>query len=221
MGFSEVSREEEIVHELGRLLEGCSDLELIEKSFIESVGRLTAARSVQWIRGPVHPSSAGDGDGDGRLEIMLRTGSVARTTARPAPFRPAQRLAPATVKRLKTLCTMAASALLRHDRQNAELSQPAGRDLEPIPNALAIASARTDRDLDKRRPRKTTLLPRFSRTPRSCTPFSRLLWACHGVTASRCLYCAWRSTAWAEFTNFWAGTAPIVRSGTWGRTLPR
>src|SRR5271166_6769571 len=76
MGFSEVSREEEIVHELGRLLEGCSDLELIEKSFIESVGRLTAARSVQWIRGPVQPSSAGDGDG--RLEIMLRTGSVAR-----------------------------------------------------------------------------------------------------------------------------------------------
>ena len=50
---------------------------------------------------------------------------------------------------LWTLCKLAASALLRHDRQNAELSQPAGRDLEPIPNALAIASARTDRDLDE------------------------------------------------------------------------
>ncbi|MGZ6053396.1 MAG: diguanylate cyclase domain-containing protein [Isosphaeraceae bacterium] len=152
MGFSEVSREEEIVHELGRFLEGCSDLELIEKSFMESVGRLTAARSVQWIRGPVHPSSAGagDGDGDGRLEIMLRAGSVARGRLLVLPpFDQPSAWSPATVKRLKTLCTMAASALLRHDWQNAELSQPAGRDLEPIPNALAITSARTDRDLDE------------------------------------------------------------------------
>lgn len=150
MGFSEVSREEEIVHELGRFLEGCSDLELIEKSFMESVGRLTAARSVQWIRGPVHPSSAGDGDGDGHLEIMLRAGSVARGRLLVLPpFDQPSAWSPATVKRLKTLCTMAASALLRHDWQNAELSQPAGRDLEPIPNALAITSARTDRDLDE------------------------------------------------------------------------
>ncbi len=152
MGFSEVSREEEIVHELGRFLEGCSDLELIEKSFMESVGRLTAARSVQWIRGLVHPSSArdGDGDGDGRLEIMLRAGSVARgrLLVLPPSDQPSA-WSPATVKRLKTLCTMAASALLRHDWQNAELSQPAGRNLEPIPTALAIASARTDRDLDE------------------------------------------------------------------------
>src|SRR5208337_598170 len=71
------------------------------------------------------------------------------TTARPAPSDQPSAWSPATVKRLKTLCTMAASALLRHDWQNAELSQPAGRDLEPIPNALAIASARTDRDLDE------------------------------------------------------------------------
>ncbi|MGZ3432919.1 MAG: diguanylate cyclase domain-containing protein [Isosphaeraceae bacterium] len=148
MGFSEVSREEEIVHELGRFLEGCSDLELIEKSFMESVGRLTAARSVQWIRGPVHPSSAGDGDG--HLEIMLRAGSVARGRLLVLPpFDQPSAWSPATVKRLKTLCTMAASALLRHDWQNAEQSQPAGRDLEPIPNALAITSARTDRDLDE------------------------------------------------------------------------
>ena len=152
MGFSEVSREEEIVHELGRLLEGCSDLELIEKSFIESVGRLTAARSVQWIRGPVQPSSAGAGDGDGRLEIMLRTGSVdrGRLLVLPPSDQPSA-WSPATVKRLKTLCKMAASALLRHDWQNAELSQPAGRDLEPIPNALAVASAQTDWDLDEKK----------------------------------------------------------------------
>ena len=156
MEFSEVSREEEIVHELGRFLEGCSDPELIEKSFIESVGRLTAARSVQWIRGPVHPSSAGagdgDGDGDGRLEILLRTGSVARgrlLVLPPSDQRSAW--SPASVKRLKTLCTMAACALLRHDWQNAELSQPAGRDLEPIPNALAIASARTNWDLNEKK----------------------------------------------------------------------
>ncbi len=150
MGFSEVSREEEIVHELGRFLEGCSDFELIEKSFMESVGRLTAARSVQWIRGPVHPSSAGDGDGDGHLEIMLRAGSVARGRLLVLPpFDQPSAWSPTTVKRLKTLCTMVASALLRHDWQNAELSQPAGRDLEPIPNALAITSARTDRDLDE------------------------------------------------------------------------
>jgi diguanylate cyclase (GGDEF)-like protein len=150
MEFSEVSREEEIVHELCRFLEGCSDIELIEKSFIESVGRLTAARSVQWIRGPVQPSSTGDGDGDGRLEITLRAGSVARgrLLVLPPSDQPSA-WSPATVKRLKTLCTMAASALLRHDRQNAELSQPAGTDLEPIPNAPAIASARTDRDLDE------------------------------------------------------------------------
>ncbi len=150
MEFSEASREEEIVHELCRFLEGCSDIELIEKSFIESVGRLTAARSVQWIRGPVQPSSTGDGDGDGRLEIMLRAGSVARgrLLVLPPSDQPSA-WSPATVKRLKTLCTMAASALLRHDRQNAELSQPAGTDLEPIPNAPAIASARTGRDLDE------------------------------------------------------------------------
>src|SRR5271166_6190712 len=60
----EVSREEEIVHELGRQLEECDDPGQIEKSFLESVGRLTAARSVQWIHGPDHPSS------DGCLEIM-------------------------------------------------------------------------------------------------------------------------------------------------------
>lgn len=153
MGFSEVSREEEILHELGRLLEGCDDPEQIEKSFIESVGRLTAARSVQWIRGPVQPSSAGDGDG--RLEIMLRTGSVARGRLLVLP--PSDRAStwsPATLKRLRTLCTMAASALRRHDWQNAELSQPAGRDLEPIPNALAIASARNDRDLDEKKKRE-------------------------------------------------------------------
>src|SRR5271157_3643466 len=75
-GPPKVSREEEIVHELGRLLEGCDDPEQIEKSFIESVGRLTAARSVQWIREPVQPSGAGAGDG--RLEILLSTGSVTR-----------------------------------------------------------------------------------------------------------------------------------------------
>src|SRR5208337_3273664 len=103
MGFSEVSREEEIVHELGRFLEGCSDLELIEKSFMESVGRLTAARSVQWIRGPVHPSSAGDGDGDGHLEIMLRAGSVARGRLLVLPpFDQPSAWSPATVKRLGT-----------------------------------------------------------------------------------------------------------------------
>ena len=148
MGLFEVSREEEIIHELGRFLEGCSDPELIEKSFIESVGRLTAARSVQWIRGPIQPSS----DGDGRLEIMLRAGSVARgrLLVLPPSDQPSV-WSPATVKRLKTLGTMAASALLRHDWQNAELSQPAGRDLEPIPNALAIASARTDGDLDEKK----------------------------------------------------------------------
>src|SRR5271166_2332158 len=67
--WSEVSGEEEIVHELGRLLDRCDDPEQIEKSFIESVGRLTAARSVQWIRGPALPFSDDD---NGRLEIALR-----------------------------------------------------------------------------------------------------------------------------------------------------
>ena len=76
MGFSAVSRDEQIIHELGRLLEGCINPEQIEKSFIESVRLLTAARSVEWIREPAQPSSAGAGEG--RLEITLRAGSVAR-----------------------------------------------------------------------------------------------------------------------------------------------
>ncbi|HMF38774.1 MAG TPA: GGDEF domain-containing protein [Isosphaeraceae bacterium] len=139
-----------MLHELGRLLEGCDDPKLIEKSFIESVGRLTAARSVQWIRGPAQPSSAGDSDG--RLEIMLRAGSVA--LGRLLVFPPSDRAhvwSPTTLKRLSMLCTMAASALLRYDWQNAELSQPAGRELESTPNALAIASAGTDRDRDAKK----------------------------------------------------------------------
>jgi len=153
MGFSEVSREEEIVHELGTLLEGCDDPEQIEKSFIESVGRLTAARSVQWIRGPAQPSSAGDSDG--RLEIMLRAGSVAR--GRLLVLTPSDRAgvwSPTTLKRLKTLCTMAASALLRYDWQDAGLAQPAGGELESTPNALAIAAAGTERDFDEKKARE-------------------------------------------------------------------
>src|SRR5271157_2904272 len=149
-GPPKVSREEEIVHELGRLLEGCDDPEQIEKSFIESVGRLTAARSVQWIRGPAQPSSAGDSDG--RLEIMLRASSVARGRLLVLP--PSDRAgvwSPTTLKRLKTLCTMAASALLRYDWQDAELSQPAGGEFESTPDALAIASAGTERDLDEKK----------------------------------------------------------------------
>ena len=50
--FSAVCREEQIIHELGRVLEECESPERIEKSFIESVSRLTAARSVQWVLGP-------------------------------------------------------------------------------------------------------------------------------------------------------------------------
>ena len=150
MGFFNVSREEEMLHELGRLLEGCDDPELIEKSFIESVGRLTAARSVQWIRGPAQPSSVSASDG--RLEIMLRAGSAARGRLLVLP--PSDRTqvwSPTTLKRLKTLCTMAASALLRYDWQKAELSQPAGRELEAAPNDPAIASAGTDRNLDEKK----------------------------------------------------------------------
>jgi len=146
----EVSREEEIVHELGRLLEGCDDPEQIEESFIESVRRLTSARSVQWIRGPVQPSSAGDSDG--RLEMMLRAGSVARGRLLVLPPSDcAGAWSPTTLKRLKTLCTMAASAFRRYECQVVEPAQPAGGECESAPVALAIAAAGTEQALDEKK----------------------------------------------------------------------
>ncbi len=141
------------MHELGRLLEGCDDPEQIEKSFIESVGRLTAARSVQWIREPVQPS--GTGACDSRLEILLSTGSVTRGRLLVLPSADGGGTwSPATLKRLKTLCTMAASAVYGHDMQAAGRSQPGGGESESTPNALAIPAAGTERNLNEEKARE-------------------------------------------------------------------
>ena len=43
MGFSKISSQEEIIHNLAELLEICDDTELIEKAFLESVRQLTSA----------------------------------------------------------------------------------------------------------------------------------------------------------------------------------
>jgi len=141
LGFSEISSEEEIVHELGRLLEGADDPEVIERSFLESVGRLTAARSVQWNRGPAQPSN----DGEGCVEFMLCAGSLdrGRLLLLP-PLDQSRAWSPATLNRLRTLCTMTASALLRHDWQSTRHAQPGGANLEPIVSVPPVASVPAD-----------------------------------------------------------------------------
>ncbi len=106
---TEIPAEEQIVHELGELLAVCNDPDEIEKSFLAATRRLTSARSVQWIRGPLPPLME---PGEGILEIPVQAGSVVRgrLLVKPASGQGAS-YTPATLERLRTLCTMAASAL--------------------------------------------------------------------------------------------------------------
>ncbi len=118
LGFSKISWEEEIIHDLRGLVERREDRALIERAFLESVGRLTAARSVRWIDEPA--KAAGDQNGVARLEIVFPTGSATRSrTLQLRLSNPAKPWSPETQKRLKTLCSLAASSLMQNNLEYA------------------------------------------------------------------------------------------------------
>jgi diguanylate cyclase (GGDEF)-like protein len=108
-----VSAQEQIVHDLSRLVEQVDDFEVIEKSLLQSVARMTGSNAVRWARlsDPLPPSE------EGRLELELRAGmrSHGRLLVQ-LPKEGSLTVSPTTLKRLRTLCTLAASALCRHDR---------------------------------------------------------------------------------------------------------
>ena len=92
-------------------------------------------------------SSGGD-DQDGHLEILVQAGSLegGRLVLLP-PSDPPTHWSPETLKRLRTLCTMTASALLREHGQTGEAPQLACEKLKPNLQALAMDPKQTDQEL--------------------------------------------------------------------------
>jgi diguanylate cyclase (GGDEF)-like protein len=142
-----VSAKEQILHDMGRLVEQVDNFEVIEKSLLHSVARMSGSSVVRWAK----PSDPSPMAGEGRLELEVHAGtrSYGRLLVE-LPNKGSVAVSPTTLERLRTLCTLAASALCHHDRPFASAARTS---LEPVETGLIDATGSalgfelsTDRD---------------------------------------------------------------------------
>ena len=159
-GFPEISWEEEIIHDLGTLVEREDDRGLIERAFLESVRRLTTARSVRWLDEPAE--AAGDEEGATCVEIVLQIDSTTRPRTLQLRFSdPAKPLSQATLKRLKTVSRLVASSLLRNDLEHSRRSSSVHEATRSTASTLTIASRGLNRDQENQDIQGNRSLPLF------------------------------------------------------------
>jgi diguanylate cyclase (GGDEF)-like protein len=183
IGPAGLTREEAIVHELARIVGGAEDPEVIERSLIGALNRITRARSVQWLPEPhrdtvvagegdrpaggpgtEHPFRAGIPAGSDRpdrrgIELVLRAGRRIMGRIRVLDHADGSLArSPAMAPRLETLCTMAAGALERLDRQ-------ANRDPQFRPSGPEATAAE-----GVVLPNPSGLGPELTREGRHCLP---------------------------------------------------
>jgi diguanylate cyclase (GGDEF)-like protein len=138
-----VSDQEEIVHEMTLVLERSSDSAVIERALIDAVRRLTRAQRVQLIRDEALPAASAAGV----QELLLCAGAEYRGKLLVvSPPNQTRDWSPATVLRLKTLCTMAACGLARRQGHGTTArAREEGFD-EPAPDGGSGAPAVCEHD---------------------------------------------------------------------------
>ena len=153
IGWPSVAPEEEIVHVMGEALEQAVGPEAVERILIESVRRLTGARTIRWSMEEVDLEPIDGGVGvvidsgwtpHRRLFVSLPSG---RYTSWPAP----------TLQRLRTLCTMASHALSRKGTEGCCEGRPGASCRACVPDAEA--GSRADLGYDETRLEERHLVP--------------------------------------------------------------
>ncbi len=138
-GRSSIVEGEEIVHELGSVLQQAGQNDAVKSALIYAVRRLTGARSVRWVQDP----STTNVPRAGEREVMVRARQHCRGRLLIEPnTNETAEWSPVTSRRLETLCTMAAWALGGCDEDEHCGTSP-GQRVSPnrLDNRITLARA--------------------------------------------------------------------------------
>jgi diguanylate cyclase (GGDEF)-like protein len=97
-------------------VERAEDRQVIESALGDAITKLTGARTIRWVR--AHEAAPDQADGECEFELIVGSRASDKVRFSPAAGKFAASSSAARV-RLKTLCTLAACALARHDPQDA------------------------------------------------------------------------------------------------------